>query len=170
MSPSLKGKIEAVLFMTGRALSISEIAEKLNELPESIEEALLDLINDYSCREDSALEIDDTEGYILQVKEDYETVVNQMIPIELSISALRTLSAIAIHGPVLQSSLVEMRGSAAYDHIKELAQHQLVSKKRKDRSYMLNVTSKFHEYFKLTGDKEELKQLSLQMADEADNN
>ena len=159
MSQTCKGKIEAILFLTGKALSIGEIAEKLHESQEVIEEALLELINDYACRDDSAMEIDDTDGYILQVKETYMDVVNTMVPIELSIAALRTLSAIALHGPILQSNLIEARGASAYDHIKELSQHLLISKKRQDRSYMLKVTPKFHEYFKLTGDKNELKEL-----------
>lgn len=157
MSSSLKGKIEAVLFLTGHALSIPEIAEKLNADPDRVEEALLELIQDYSCREEGALEIDDADGYILQIKDDYSAVVNKMVPVELSTAALRTLSVVAIHGPLLQSDLIEARGSAAYDHIKELLQYKLVSKRRKDRSYMLNVTPTFHEYFKLNGDKEELK-------------
>ncbi len=159
MAQPLKARIEAVLFLTGRALTITEIAEKLEEPSDAVEEALLELINDYSCREDSSLEIDDTDGYILQVKEEYESVVNKMVPVELSIGALRTLSAIALHAPLLQSQLIEVRGAAAYDHIKELLLHKLISKRRKDRSFILNVTPKFYEYFKLTGDKEELKEM-----------
>ncbi len=168
MAQTLKGKIEAILFLTGRALDIREIAEKLNESVDDIEEALLELINDYACRDDSALEIDDAEGYILQVKEDYGSVVNKMVPVELSTAALRTLSAIALHGPLLQSALIEVRGASAYDHIKELLQHRLISKRKKDRSYLLNVTPKFHEYFKLTGDKDELKAMIQNLSEPED--
>lgn len=153
----LKGKIEAVLFLTGRPLAIREIAEKLGEDSERVEIALLELIGDYSCREDSALEIDDAEGYILQVKETYGAVVHQMVPVNLSTAALRTLSVIALQNPILQSSLIQARGSSAYDHIKELMHHQLIHKRRKERSFVLSVTPKFYEYFKLSGDKEELK-------------
>ncbi len=159
MNTQLKGKIEAVLFLTGRALQIPEIAEKLGESVESVEEALLELINDYACRDESALEIDDSDGYILQVKDAFDAVVNQMIPVELSIATLRTLSAIALHSPIMQTQLIEARGASAYDHIKELLNLRLISKRRKDRSFILNVTPRFHEYFKLTGDKDELKKL-----------
>lgn len=157
MTHSLKGQIEAILFLTGRALTVAEIAEKVGAESEAVEFALLDLINDYAAREESALEIDDADGYILQVKEDYSAVVNQMVPVDLSIGALRTLAAVAINGPLLQSELVTIRGANAYDHIKELVSHRLISKKRKDKSFQLNVTPRFHEYFKLTGDKNELK-------------
>ena len=63
----LKSRIEAVLFTTGKALQTEEIAEILGTDSDSIEEAMLDLIMDYSSR-DGALEIDDENGYILQVK------------------------------------------------------------------------------------------------------
>ena len=65
---SLKAKIEAVLFITAQALEVKDIAEILKEDEEVVEEALLELIMDYSSRE-GALEIDDENGYILQVKE-----------------------------------------------------------------------------------------------------
>ena len=67
---TLKARIETVLFVTAKAISSSEIAEILGEEVDTVEEALLDLIMDYSSRE-GALEIDDEDGYILQVKEDY---------------------------------------------------------------------------------------------------
>ena len=63
----LKAKIEAVLFTTAKALKLKEISEILGSETDETEEALLELIMDYSSR-DSALEIDDEDGYILQVK------------------------------------------------------------------------------------------------------
>ena len=71
---TLKGRIETVLFVTAKAMQIEEIAEILNEQPEDVEMALLELIMDYSARE-GALEIDDESGYILQVREDYIDIV-----------------------------------------------------------------------------------------------
>ena len=63
-----KARIEAVLFTTAQALSIKEIADILNEEDvDKVEEAMLELIMDYASRE-GALEIDDENGYILQVK------------------------------------------------------------------------------------------------------
>lgn len=67
---SLKARIEAVLFITAQALEVKDIAEILKEEEDVIEESLLELIMDYSARE-GALEIDDENGYILQVKQDY---------------------------------------------------------------------------------------------------
>ncbi len=156
--PPLKGMIETVLFVTNKPLQIMEIGELLGADDFEVEEALMELMNDYAFR-DGALEIDDADGYILQVREDYQPVLDKMMPMELTPGALRTLSAIAIKAPVLQSDLVEMRGSQVYDHIPELLARKLVTKKREGRSYRLNVTKNFFEYFKLVGDKKELQVL-----------
>jgi segregation and condensation protein B len=156
---TLKGRIEAVLFMTGKALSLGEISQMVDAPYEETEFALVELMGDYNFRDGSSLEIDDTDGYILQVKEEYGDIVNKMMPLEMSAAELRTLSAIAIKAPVLQSDLIEWRGSVAYEHIAQLLQRKLISKRREGRSYILNVTRNFHEYFKLTADKKDLASL-----------
>lgn len=156
---SLKGRIESALFMTGKALSLHDIAQMIDAPYEETEFALMELMGDYNFREGSSLEIDDTDGYILQVKEEYGDMVNKMMPLEMSAAELRTLSAIAIKAPVLQSDLIEWRGSVAYDHIANLLRHKLITKRREGRSYQLNVTRHFHEYFKLTADRKDLAHL-----------
>ena len=139
----LKGQIEAALFITAKPLTFTEISEILETDLSLVEDALMDLMNDYAFREGSALEIDDTDGYILQVREDYSQVVHKMMPMEFSQAALRTLSAIAVKSPVLQSDLIEMRGSSAYDHIHELLAKKLITKRRQGRSFILNHYQKF---------------------------
>lgn len=156
---SLKSRVEAVLFITARAAEPQEIADILNEEVEKVEEALLDLIMDYSAR-DGALEIDDENGYIIQIKSDYMDIVEKLVPVELTPAILKTLSIIAIKEPVLQSELIDLRGSTAYDHIKELLKKGLIIR-RKDantRSYRIKTTDKFAEYFKLKGDDATLAQ------------
>lgn len=155
---SLKAKIEATLFVSGKALYINEIAPIVNASQEEVEEALLDLIMDYASRNGS-LEIDDEDGYIIQVKEEYYNIVEKLVPIEMSSSILKTLSAIAIKQPVLQSELINLRGLSAYDHINYLQTRDLISKKPQGKTYMLKTTPKFKEYFKLTGDTKTLANL-----------
>ena len=91
----LKSRIEAVLFVTAKALTVDEIAVYLDCESEEIEEAILELIMDYSSR-DGALEIDDENGYILQVKEEYSDIVEKICPIDLKPAVLRTLLVIAL--------------------------------------------------------------------------
>lgn len=150
----LKARIEAVLFTTAQALSIKEIADILNEEDvDKVEEAMLELIMDYASRE-GALEIDDENGYILQVKEEHMDIVEKLCPVELKPAVLRTLSVIALKEPIRQTDLKELRGSNAYEHVQELLEKGLISrtKDKNGRSYNLKTTPKFAEYFKLKGD------------------
>lgn len=157
---ALKSRVETVLFVTAKALFPSEIAEILGEKEDEIENALLELMFDYSSRE-GALEVDDENGYILQVKMDYLDIVEKLCPAELKPAVLKTLSVIALKEPVRQTYLKELRGSDAYEHVKELVEKGLVSKHKdkNGRSYNLKTTKKFSEYFKLKGDTKALAKL-----------
>ena len=157
---SLKSKIEAVLFVTARSVTIKEIADILQAEEPEIEEAMLDLIMDYSARE-GALEINDENGYILQVKEDYGDIVEKLCPAEISGAILKTLTIIALKEPIRQSTLKEMRGASTYEHVNELVKKGFVkrTKDKNGRSFNLHTTPKFQEYFQLQGDTEVLKQL-----------
>ncbi len=156
---SLKARIEAVLFITAQALEVKDIAEILKEDEAVVEEALLDLIMDYSARE-GALEIDDENGYILQVKEEYMDIVEQLCPVELKPAVLKTLTVIALKEPIRQSYLKELR-SNAYEHVQELLKMGLISRHRdkNGRSFNLRTTPKFKEYFKLKGDAKTLAKI-----------
>ncbi len=150
---SLKCRVEAVLFVIGKSATIEEISEILQEKPEELEEALLELLMDYASRE-SALEIDDENGYIIQVREEYKDIVEKLVPVELKPTILKTLTIIALKEPLRQSRLKELRGAVAYDHIPELIEKGLISRKKdkNGRSFILKTTTKFTEYFKLKGD------------------
>lgn len=156
----MKTRIEAVLFTTARALSPKEIGEILEVEEEKIEEALLELIMDYSSR-DGALEIDDENGYILQVKEEHMDIVEKLCPVDLKPAVLRTLSVIALKEPIRQTELKDLRGSNVYEHVQELLDKGLISRNRdkNGRSFNLKTTPKFAEYFKLKGDTRALEKL-----------
>ena len=148
----LKSKIEAVLFITSKAMQPIEIAQILNVEEEMVESALLDLMFDYSSR-NGALEIDDEDGYIIQVKAEHMDIVEKLCPVELKPAVLKTLTVIALKEPIRQSYLKEIRPSA-YEHIAELLEQGLISrtKDKNGRSFNIKTTKKFQEYFKLKGD------------------
>ena len=153
MIEQLKSKIEAVLFTTAKALKVKEIAEILKSEHDIVEEALLELIMDYASR-DGALEVDDEDGYILQVKMEHMDIVEKLCPVELKPAVLKTLTVIALKEPIRQSYLKDLRGSNAYEHVQELVEKGLISKNKdkNGRSFNIKTTQKFSEYFKLKGD------------------
>ena len=156
----LATKIEAIIYIKGRPLAIEEIftclqqdeSSKMSESDRAtIEDALIELMNDYAHR-DSALEIVETEaGYSLQLKSEYGYLLRELVPAELGKGALRTLAAVALKNPILQTELIDLRGSSAYQQVAELVQLGFVRKREQadGRSYWLEVTNKFHQYFEI---------------------
>ncbi|NET32165.1 MAG: SMC-Scp complex subunit ScpB [Cyanothece sp. SIO1E1] len=148
---NLANKIEAILYLKGRALSTAKIAEYAGCSRDQVEAGLIELMDSYAHR-DSALEIvETTEGYCLQLREAFKDLVKTLIPLDLGVGALRTLAAIALKGPITQIELVELRGSGAYQHVQELVSLGFVRKRRhpEKRSFWLQVTDKFHQYFQV---------------------
>lgn len=143
--------LEAILYLKGQPLTIAQLAEYAGRDRSDVEEALLELIDDYSHR-DSALEVVDTPaGYCLQLRDSFQELVQTLIPVDLGLGALRTLAAIALKGPISQTNLVELRGSGAYQHVQELVEQGFIRRRKQTdgRSYWLQVTNKFHQYFQV---------------------
>lgn len=149
--PQLANLIEAILYLKGRPLPIARIAEYAGCDREAAEEGLMELMDQYAHRE-GALELVETqEGYCLQLKAGFKHLVDTLIPLDLGVGALRTLAAIALRGPMSQTDLVEVRGSGVYQHVQELVKLGFVTKRRQadGRSFWLQVTNKFHQYFEM---------------------
>ncbi len=150
-SPSLTNKIEAILYLKAQPIPIKELVSLTSCSFEQIQTALIELMSDYAYR-NSALEITETpHGYCLQLRTDYQSLLENLVPAELTNSTLKTLAAIALQQPILQSDLILLRGSSAYQHVSELTDSGFIRKRRQEegRSYWLEVTSKFHQYFEI---------------------
>lgn len=169
LKSDLKAQVEAILFITDLPLKTGAIAKMLNASYDDVQSALVQLIQEYEDR-NGGLEISTDDGYIIQVKTQYLNIVTEMMPLELKAGPMRTLSAIALKEPVLQSEIIDMRGSGAYDHINELVELDLITKKPQGLSYLLKTTKKFEQYFRLTQNatmiKEKLKEETLKRAKE----
>jgi segregation and condensation protein B len=147
----LASTIEAILYLKAQPLTLAEIAETALCDRDTAEEGLLELMADYSHR-DTALEVVQTpDGYSLQLRETFQTLVQSMIPADIGKGALRTLAVIALKGPIVQSELINLRGSTAYQHVQDLVEQGFARKRRRadGRSPWLQVTDKFHQYFQL---------------------
>jgi segregation and condensation protein B len=149
---NLKQKVEAVLYLKGQPMNLAAIAEALGCEIEDAEMGLIDLITEYAHR-DSALEIMETDvGFSLRLRSEFEDLVHKLIPVDLGRGVLRTLAAIALKKNIVQSELIELRGAGAYQHVQELVEQGFVRKKRQadgGRSSVLQVTTKFHQYFEI---------------------
>ena len=151
---SLPARLEAILYLKGKPLSLPEMAEIVQEPTSSIEQALFALMAGYAQR-DTALDLQENNGlYSLQLRKGLGELVQNLLPVDLSLGTLRTLATIALKKRILQSDLVDLRGSGAYDHIKELVSQNFVERKRQSegRSYWLTLSEKFHRTFSVLPD------------------
>jgi len=149
---SLPARIEAILYLKGKPLTLGDLAEIAAVPREEAELALITLMADYAHR-DTALEIrQEGQRYGLQLRDSLGDLVQSLLPVDLSTAALRTLATIALKKRILQSDLVELRGSGAYDHIKELLAQNFIERKRQSegRSFWLSLSEKFHRTFAVT--------------------
>ncbi|MFN9175470.1 MAG: SMC-Scp complex subunit ScpB [Synechocystis sp.] len=143
----LATKIEAILYLQARPLAIAELMEISGEDRSFIEDALMELLEDYAHR-DSALEIIETDqGYSLQLRRAFQSLIQDFVPADLGTGSLRTLAAIALKSPILQTELIELRGSSAYQQVQDLVEAGFVRKRRQTegRSYRLEETHKKHQ-------------------------
>jgi len=147
-------KIEAVLYLKGKPVSKKTLSELTNSDLNSVSDAVKQLSHKYS-NSSSALEIIINNSLIsLELKQSLNDYVEDLLPAELKTSVLRTLAVIAIKKKLLQSDLIILRGSSAYEHIKELIEKKfIVKRKQKDgRSYWLSLSDKFFQTFAVSNE------------------
>ena len=147
-------KVEAVLYLKGRPISKKNLSEITNTDINSIIKAINELKKKYSNSK-SAIELNEVNNcYCLELKTTLNEFVEDLLPSELRTSELRTLATIAIKKKILQSDLIVLRGSGAYDHIKELINKKfIIKRKQKDgRSYWLSLSEKFFQTFAVSNE------------------
>ena len=147
-------RVEAVLYLKGRPISKKNLSEITNADINSIDKALRELKGKY-INTNSAIALNEINScYCLELKSTLNEFVEDLLPSELRTSELRTLATIAIKKKILQSDLIVLRGSGAYDHIKELTNKQfIVKRKQKDgRSYWLSLSEKFFQTFAVSNE------------------
>ena len=142
------------MYLKGRPISKKDLSEITNSDINSINDAIKELKSKYSNSK-SAIDLNEINNtYCLELKSTLNDFVEDLLPSELKTSELRTLATIAIKKKILQSDLILLRGSGAYDHIKELLEKKfIVKRKQKDgRSYWLSLSEKFFQTFAVSNE------------------
>ena len=140
--------------MKGRPITKKDLSEITNSDINSINDSIQILRIKYS-NPNSAIVLNElNNSYSLELKSSLNDFVEDLLPSELRTSELRTLATIAIKKKILQSDLILLRGSGAYDHIKELLEKKfIVKRKQKDgRSYWLSLSEKFFQTFAVSNE------------------
>lgn len=152
-------KVEAVLFAVGDKIEEEEIARLTKLDTDTVRKALEALKQEYKDKESTFILINEGTKWKLTVREDYMPIVQRIVPkTELSRPVLETLAVIAWKSPVLQSDIINIRSSKAYEHIGELESVGFITKQKYGRSFMLRLSQQFYEYFDIKS-KEDVKQI-----------
>jgi len=166
-----RNTIEAALLAAQRPISIEEISIKLEIGKIEIAKLIQELAEEYMDRQTAIEIVQIGEGYAMQIKPEYtEKIVKFASGGLIPKAVMRTLTIIAVKQPLLKSTLVKIRGSTAYDHVKFLIDRGYVTTYNKGRSSILETTDQFADTFGLSRDVETLKkqlieQLNIQMLD-----
>jgi len=142
-------KIEAVFFVSGRFLSMQELISLTDLNPMIIQELIEKLQKKYN-KQDSAIEIVEKNNlWKMDVTQEYSGIINKLATgsSEFSKAEQETLAIIAFKQPVKQSVVVKIRGNKAYEHIKKFVELNLIKKKKIGRTYELNLSNDFYDYF-----------------------
>ncbi len=146
-----KRLIEAALFMSPNAMSISEISTATGiASPGLIERLLNELVAEYEAK-DTSLKIMAISGkYMFSLKDQYVSRVSSLAKgPDISRGALRILAYISKNEGVFQSDLVKYFGSSTYEYMGELEQKEFVQTHKYKRTKKIETTPKFKEYFSL---------------------
>ena len=120
----------------------------------AVSEAINELKRKYS-NSASALDLVYTNQTIsLELKKELNAFVEDLLPADLKTAVLRTLATIAIKKKILQSDLIILRGSSAYEHIKDLLDKNFIVKRRQKegRSYWITLSEKFFQTFAVSNE------------------
>lgn len=151
MTNELKHEIEALLFASGRKMTIEELKMHLTISSVAvIKEALQQLHKEYEERQSPVMLVQEGDFWKLTTREKYLPLVRKINPnTELTKTMMETLAVIAWKQPITQSEVIAIRTNKAYDHIGELEKMGFLVKEKYGRTFMLKLTQKFFDYFDL---------------------
>jgi segregation and condensation protein B len=154
--------IEGALYAAGRPLDVEELSTKLEIPKKEVEELVRVVAFDYLERSGALIVAQIGEKYQMQLRPELtETVSKFAKGGAIAERYLRTLTIVALKQPILKSTVIKLRGSGAYEHVKYLLENDLISAVKKGRSAELATTDKYADMFGLPKNKEELKRMMV---------
>ena len=142
-------KVEAILFTTGRLLTIEEISN-LSGIGSLgyLQELLTQLQKKYQQQESSLELVQEGNKWKLAFKKEYLYLTEKLLSdAELDKPTQETLAIVAYKQPMFQSEVIKIRGNTAYDHIKVLKEQEFITSEKSGRTRILRLTPKFFDYF-----------------------
>lgn len=158
-------KVEAVLFAVGKEITPERISSLCSLDLKEVNRIVKKLISKYADRDNSLKIVKMDNGWKLTVEDEFIPLVSNIVSsTELERPLMDTLAVIAWKYPIVQSEIIKLRGTGAYEHMKMLEEQGFIVKEKFGRTYKVKLTQKFFEYFDLPS--EEAKQAFLKQVPE----
>ncbi len=159
-------RLEVALYSSGRPLPIDELMKASGSSSREITVKMVKELMQRTQNAFKAIEICELQRdtFAFQVKPSYTPLVRRfaqqpMIPV----ATLKTLSYIAYEQPITSKRLVQIRGTQAYSHVKDLKARSFIEYENLGRLKIYRTSKKFQEYFGVN-DLVELKNSLVQKA------
>lgn len=149
MPNELKKKVEALLFIISKGLSIDELCQQANCTKQEAITIINELKQEYESNDKAFTILNLNNIYRMTVHRELINGVDELIPGDISKSLIKTLSVIAWKQGISQGEVVRIRGNKAYEHIKSLNDMGFVNSAPDGKSYKLTLGEKFFEYFNI---------------------
>ena len=143
-------KVEAILFAVGKEITSERIASLCSLVMPETEKILNALLAEYETQDNALRLVRKDQGWKLMVKDEFIPLVSSIVTsMELDRPLMETLAVIAWKYPLVQSEIIKLRGSGAYEHMKLLEEQNFIAKEKHGRTFKVKLTPKFFEYFDL---------------------
>lgn len=148
----LLNKVEAVLFISARFVSLNELVMLTNINPITLAELLKKLQQEYDSENSALLIINKDNLWKMDVRQEYQNIVTRLASgkPEFTRSEQETLAIIAYKQPIKQSVIIKIRGNKAYDEIKRFVEMDLLKAKKAGHTLELQLSEQFYDYFQLS--------------------
>jgi len=152
----LKKKVEALIFISDKPITIEDIQEQLEEEKVVIEKVANDLVAEWNSLNHSFYIEKANNGFHFRTKENFKEMITEYInkkPYKLSKAALEVLGIIAKKQPVTKVEIDKLRGVDSIGTINVLIDRELIKisgeKDAPGRPFLYSTTELFLEIFSL---------------------
>ena len=161
-----------MLFAVGKEITTERIASLCDLDLKQAEDIILTLQSSYEQKDHSLRIVTKDNGWKLTVRDEFVPLVSSLVTsTELERPLMETLAVIAWKYPIVQSDVIKLRGSGAYEHMKILEEQGYVMKEKSGRTFKVKLTPKFFAYFDLPSEEAKqafLKRVPAQVLEEAE--
>lgn len=152
----LKKKVEALIFISDKPITIQDIQEQLEEKKVVIENIANNLVAEWNSLNHSFYIEKANNGFQFRTKENFKEMITEYVnkkPYKLSKAALEVLGIIAKKQPVTKVEIDKLRGVDSIGTINVLIDRELIKisgeKDAPGRPFLYSTTELFLEIFSL---------------------